>query len=86
MDKLDRKLTELMILTAEECGELTQACMKIVRHGLEPHKVAALIEEVGDVQCLINLMQVHDIMTFEEVEERIAVKKAKLEKWSSLYE
>lgn len=86
MGNLEQKLTELMILTAEECGELTQACMKIVRHGLEPHRVAALIEEVGDVQCLIDLMQVHDVMTFEEVDERIAVKKAKLEQWSSLYD
>jgi NTP pyrophosphatase (non-canonical NTP hydrolase) len=86
MVNLEQKLTELMILTAEECGELTQACMKIIRHGLEPHRVAALIEEVGDVQCLINLMQVHDVMTFEEVDERIAVKKAKLEQWSSLYD
>jgi|TARA_B110001454_G_scaffold5483_1_gene5129 NTP pyrophosphatase (non-canonical NTP hydrolase) len=86
MVNLEQKLTELMILTAEECGELTQACMKIIRHGLEPHRVAALIEEVGDVQCLIDLMQVHDVMTFEEVDERIAVKKAKLEQWSSLYD
>ena len=86
MVNLEQKLTELMILTAEECGELTQACMKIIRHGLEPHRVAALIEEVGDVQCLIDLMQVHEVMTFEEVDERIAVKKAKLEQWSSLYD
>jgi NTP pyrophosphatase (non-canonical NTP hydrolase) len=86
MVKLEQHHDELMTLMAEECGELVQACMKIQRHGLDPQRVAALIEEVGDVQCLIDLMQVHNVMTYEEVDERIEVKKAKLKQWSSLYD
>jgi hypothetical protein len=31
-------------------------------------------------------MQVHNVMTFEEVDKRIEVKKAKLKQWSSLYD
>ncbi len=86
MVRLEQHHDELMTLMAEECGELVQACMKIQRHGLDPQRVTALIEEVGDVQCLIDLMQVHNVMTFEEVDERIEVKKAKLKQWSSLYD
>ncbi len=35
MNELPRQLQQLMILTMEECGELTQACSKIMRHGFE---------------------------------------------------
>lgn len=86
MGGIEQHIEELMILLAEECGELTQACMKIKRHGLEPSRVTALIEEVGDVQCLIDLLISHEIITFEEIYSRVDVKTAKLREWSSLYD
>ena len=39
---------QLFVITMEECGELTQACSKVLRHGLEA-KQDLLIEEMGDV-------------------------------------
>ena len=38
----------------EECGELTQACSKQLRGSPSAQKL--LLEEVGDVQCIINLI------------------------------
>lgn len=39
---------ELFTITAEECAELIQVCMKTVRFGVDTrHK--DLVEEVGDV-------------------------------------
>ena len=84
LTQLDVKTEELMVLLAEECGELVQACMKIKRHGLEPHRVTALIEEVGDVQCLIDLLIIHEVMSFGDIDERLAVKRDKLKQWSNL--
>ena len=86
MGKLDRKTRELMTLTSEECGELVQACMKIARDGLEKHRVAALLEEVGDVQCLIDLLVKHEIVTEKAIKRRVKVKHNKLKRWSNLYD
>ena len=86
MGKLDRKTRELMTLTSEECGELVQACMKIARYGLEKHRVAALLEEVGDVQCLIDLLVKHEIVTEKAIKRRVKVKHNKLKRWSNLYD
>ena len=86
MVDLEQKLDELMTLLAEECGELTQACMKVQRHGLDERRKTALIEEVGDVQCLIDLLIAHDVMTFDQIYGRVDVKRGKLQQWSNLYD
>ena len=83
------KLQELMVLTMEECGELTQRCSKIIRkfetleEVTEPQRVK-LLEEVGDVQCLINLMVDCGLLTNDEIDARIASKRDKLKTWSEL--
>ena len=86
MVDLEQKLDELMTLLAEECGELTQACMKVQRHGLDERRKTALIEEVGDVQCLIDLLITHDVLTFDQCYLRVDVKNDKLREWSTLYD
>ena len=83
------KLQELMVLTMEECGELTQRCSKIVRKfdtldEITEDQRVKLLEEVGDVQCLINLMITCGLLTKQEIDARIATKHDKLEKWSKL--
>lgn len=76
---------QLMAITAEECGELTQVCMKILRRGeIDQEMRTKLIEEVGDVMCMIDLMHEHDIFSYADVEERIDIKKDKLRVWSDL--
>lgn len=83
------KLQELMVLTMEECGELTQRCSKIIRKFetleeiTEPQRIK-LLEEVGDVQCLIELMVDCGLLTNDEINARIDSKRNKLKTWSKL--
>ena len=73
----------------EECGELTQRCSKIMRKYattklIEEDQRVKLMEEIGDVQCMIELMIDHGIVTHVEVAERSNKKREKLKKWSTL--
>lgn len=83
-------IQQLMAITAEECGELTQVCMKIMRkydtlEGIEGDKYRdLLVEELGDVRCMIELMIEHNVVTVEQIRNRAAVKREKLKKWSTL--
>ena len=43
--------TELMVIMMEECGELIQACSKVLRRN-EFYDNQQLIEEVGDVYTM----------------------------------
>lgn len=79
------KTDELMIITAEEAGELTQACTKILRHGIDEQKIKALLEEIGDMQCMIELLVSHNIITNEDIEKRKVIKLDKLKKYSNLW-
>jgi NTP pyrophosphatase (non-canonical NTP hydrolase) len=89
------KLQQLMTITAEECGELTQQCSKTMRKfstvddALEDNTLASvnrvkLIEEAGDVLCMIELMVEHGLLTDRELRARVNVKREKLKKWSTL--
>jgi hypothetical protein len=83
------KLQELMVLTMEECGELTQRCSKIIRkfetlEEVTEEQRVLLLEEVGDVQCLINLMIDCKLLTKAEIDARIDTKRDKLKIWSKL--
>ena len=83
------KLQELMVLTMEECGELTQRCSKIIRkfetlEEVTKEQRVLLLEEVGDVQCLINLMIDCGLLTKAEIDARIDTKRDKLKIWSKL--
>lgn len=85
------KLQELMIITMEECGELTQSCSKIIRkfenfEDVTGEKRDKLIEEAGDVACMIELMVELGICTESEIQDRIHIKREKLKKWSKLFD
>jgi len=79
------KLQELLTITMEECGELIQACSKAIRCD-EYYNNDKLKEEIGDVQCMIDLLHEWDLVSYDELDERSAVKEEKLKKWSSLYD
>ena len=61
----------------EECGELIQECSKAIRcknyYGNEK-----LVEEVGDVMCMLELLHEYDIISWTDVDDRVKVKKKKL--------
>lgn len=83
------KLQQLMIITAEECGELTQRCSKIIRKFDTADQITdeqrnKLLEEVGDVYCMIDLMTQHGVLDWKHIYARSSHKKDKLEKWSDL--
>lgn len=79
----------------EECGELTQVCSKTMRkfgtidEVLEDTTRASvnrvkLIEEAGDVLCMIELMVEHGVLTNDELGARVKLKRDKLKTWSNL--
>ena len=82
-------LQQLMTITMEECGELTQRCSKIMRKYetldlIEEEQRVKLMEEIGDVQCMIELMIDHGVVSHTEIARRSNVKRNKLKKWSTL--
>jgi|TARA_R110001592_G_scaffold155799_2_gene385803 NTP pyrophosphatase (non-canonical NTP hydrolase) len=80
-----QKLTEyqeLLVITMEECGELIQACSKALRR--QDIDDQNLKDEIGDVMCMIELMQEWDIVGWTEIENRVEHKRDKLKQWSGL--
>ena len=81
---------QLMAITAEESGELTQVCMKIMRKYDNMEDMSSdkyryqLVEEAGDVLCMIKLMVEYDVLTDDELDDRVDVKRNKLKTWSNL--
>ena len=84
-DKLNWR-NELLVITSEEASEVSKVVSKILRYGMQPKDQKALIEEIGDMQCMIDLIIENKLLTKTEIKDRIKVKKEKLMKWSMLYE
>ena len=76
--------TQLFVITMEECGELIQACSKVLRRGADEKSLKDLQDEAGDVLCMLELLQKWDYVSWQELENRAEVKRAKLSKWSDL--
>ena len=79
------KREEMLVITAEECGELIQACSKVIRSNSETKYLRNLQDEVGDVVCMIELLIANDLVTEEQIADRVREKKQKLKKWSLLF-
>tara|TARA_B110000046_G_C12992146_1_gene398310 strand:- start:115 stop:360 length:246 start_codon:yes stop_codon:yes gene_type:complete len=78
------KKEEMLVITMEECGELIQACSKMLRFG-EEQDHTQLQEEIGDVMCMIEILRDGGLVNDKQIADRIKVKKEKLMKWSLLY-
>lgn len=81
---------EILLIAQEECAEVTQAISKVFRFGLDAtHNGATnrdrLTEETGDLFCMIQLMIEKGIIDITELEQAAANKKAKLQKWSNIF-
>ena len=62
-----------------------QVCMKILRKAqVDDEWNQKLLEEAGDVYCMLDLMVQHGYLTWEDIQKRSNVKKQKLVKWSNL--
>ena len=81
------KPEELLVITMEECGELTQACSKMIRtKGMSDKYRKKLTDEIGDVALMIELLKRNEFISQEEIEKRMIQKKKKLKKWSGLFD
>lgn len=85
--------TELLICTMEECGELVQACSKVLRIAndkkLDKKKLADSIYqlrvEAADVQCMINILIEKQIIERKELSKMSVEKRKKLRKYSNIF-
>ncbi len=82
---MENKLQELLTITMEECGELIQACSKAIRCD-DYYDNESLIEELGDVNYMIELMHQYDLVSLKDLVDRGKIKEEKLKKWSNLIE
>jgi len=90
MSKPLNKLQQLMVITMEECGELTQECSKIIRkyekfNELPEEDIDKLKKEAADVYAMIQLMIHNQLFDYVELEVNAKKKHKKLKKWSTLF-
>jgi len=81
-----KKVEEMLVITMEECGELTQACSKVIRTKGRAKYRRNLRDEIGDVMCMIEILKMSGMVTEEQIQERMKEKKKKLEKWSNIFD
>jgi NTP pyrophosphatase (non-canonical NTP hydrolase) len=78
------KREELLVITMEECAEVSQACSKMLRFN-EQVDYSNLQDEIGDLMCMVELLKAQGLVTDQQITKRIEVKREKLKKWSSLF-
>ena len=76
---------QLFVIAMEECGELIQACSKVLRRGADEKSLKDLQDEAGDVLCMLELLQQWDYVSWTEMEQRVQYKRDKLKTWSNLF-
>ena len=79
-----KKREEMLVITMEECGELIQACSKMIRFD-EPCDTKQLQEEIGELMTIIEMLSDGDFVSDKQIADRVKVKKEKLMKWSLLF-
>ena len=89
---MKRQVQEALDILQEECGELVTAVSKIRRFGLDnSYKDGGtqrehLIQELGDVTLLIELLKAHQVFTDQELHEAQLRKSQKFAVWSKIYD
>jgi NTP pyrophosphatase (non-canonical NTP hydrolase) len=88
--KMENKQNEeILLITQEECAEVTQAISKVFRFGMEAEHNGAtnrerLEEEVGDLMCMIDLMIDSGMISESAVMTAKHEKMNKLMTWSNI--
>lgn len=80
-----KKQEEMLVITMEECGELIQACSKMIRTKGKTKYLRNLQDEIGDVMTMIEIIKHSGLVTDEQIADRMEEKKEKLMKWSLLF-
>lgn len=86
LNEVDR---EIMLIAQEECAEVTQAISKVFRFGFDSvHKERTnkdrLEEEIGDLVCMLQLMEEKELIDWTRVSVAAQMKREKLKTWSNI--
>lgn len=89
---MQKKTNEILDILQEECAELIQIISKCKRFGIDTIHLKAnipnrqrLVEEIGDVICMLELLEEHNFIDPEQVKEAKLAKREKLKVWSSIF-
>jgi NTP pyrophosphatase (non-canonical NTP hydrolase) len=87
---MNSKEKEILLITMEECAEVTQAISKIFRFGIDDtyndiSNREQLTTELGDLKCMIELIMLSGMVNRSEVCLAEIKKKEKLTKWSNIF-
>jgi len=90
---MNEKTKEILLITQEECAEVTQAISKIFRFGLEathPDRTETnrehFAEELGDLLAMTDLLLKYNIVPLDQVIKAKEAKREKLKKWSNIFD
>jgi len=70
---------ELFVVLAEECGEVIQSCMKYLRWGMDENRHKEFKQELGDVYCMIKLLEEAGVLSRKELVDAATKKRQKLQ-------
>ena len=69
-NKLTQREQELLVITMEECCELSMVCSKLLRFGKEEKHIEDLLQESADVTVMINLLSDYKLVSHMETMEQ----------------
>ena len=75
---------ELLVIFMEECAEASVEASKVIRFGRNDEEVGSLARVVGDLMCMINLLEEYGLINRNQINQYALAKKEKLKKWSNL--
>lgn len=80
---------EIMLIAQEECAEVTQAISKVFRFGFDAEyngrtNKDRLEEEIGDLMCMLTMMEERGLIDWTRVSVASTMKKEKLKTWSNI--
>ncbi len=75
---------ELLVIFMEECAEATVEASKIIRFGRNDDEHGSLAKEVGDLLCMIDLLEEYGLINKSLLIQYSKAKREKLKKWSNL--
>ena len=84
MSELNQR-QELLTILMEECAEVSIEAAKIMRFGEKQSSFDTLESEVGDLLCMVKLLEEKGYIRPENVEHCVNAKREKLKKWSDLH-
>jgi NTP pyrophosphatase (non-canonical NTP hydrolase) len=82
--------SEILLITQEECAEVTQAISKVFRFGMDDEYNGVsnrehLEEEIGDLMCMIDLLIDNGVVSEAAVMTAKNEKLNKLMTWSKIF-